>query len=84
MEIYSEVKNSRDFTGKVVLVTGSSGGIGEGIAKLYSALGASVVITGRREDGVKRVAKECQELSPQKLKALEIPADLSKDGEAER
>ncbi|CAG2113204.1 unnamed protein product, partial [Medioppia subpectinata] len=83
-DIYSEVKNSRDFTGKVVIVTGSSGGIGEGIAKLYSALGASVVITGRREDGVKRVAKECQELSPKKLKALEIPADLGKDGEAER
>ncbi|CAG2108372.1 unnamed protein product [Medioppia subpectinata] len=75
---------SRDFTGKVVLVTGSAIGVGEAIAKLYSALGASVVITGRREDGVKRVAKECQELSPNKLKALKLPADLTVDGEAER
>ncbi|CAG2107066.1 unnamed protein product [Medioppia subpectinata] len=83
-DIYSEVKKSRDFTKKVILVTGSSGGIGEAIAKLYSALGASVVITGRREAIVKRVAKEAQELSPNKTPALEIPADLGKNGEAER
>ena len=72
-DIYKQAKNSRDFTGKVVLVTGSSSGIGEGIAKLFSVLGANVVVTGRKEDQVKRVAQEVQELSPKKLKVcLEI------------
>ena len=67
-EDYNRVRDSRNFTGKVVLVTGSNSGIGEGIAKLFSVLGAQVVITGRNETGVKRVAKEVQELSPNKLK----------------
>ncbi|CAG2175182.1 unnamed protein product [Oppiella nova] len=72
-------KNSRDFTGKVVLVTGSSSGIGEGIVKLLSVLGAKVVVTGRKEDQVKRVAQEVQELSPKKLKPLAVVADVTKN-----
>ena len=51
-DVYKEVINSRNFTGKVVLVTGSSSGIGEGTAKLFSILGAKVVVTGRNETRV--------------------------------
>ncbi|CAG2167102.1 unnamed protein product [Oppiella nova] len=83
-DIYEEVRNSRDFTGKVVLVTGSSGGIGGQIVKLFSALGASVVVTGRREDRIKEIAEETHELSPKKLKPLEVVADLAKDADVER
>ncbi|CAG2176832.1 unnamed protein product, partial [Oppiella nova] len=77
-------KNSRDFTGKVVLVTGSSSGIGEGIAKLFSVLGAKVVVTGRKEDQVKRVAQEVQELSPKRLKPLAVVADVTKTDDLNR
>ena len=44
--------------GKRGLVTGSSSGIGEQIAKTLAAEGVSVVVHGRREDEVRRVAKE--------------------------
>ncbi|CAG2121172.1 unnamed protein product, partial [Medioppia subpectinata] len=78
---YKAVGNSRNFTGKVVLVTGSSSGIGEGIVKLFSLLGASVVVTARKAPDVQRVAKECEELSPKKLKPLQVVGDLTKSAD---
>ena len=67
-KFYDEVKNSRDFTGKVVLVTGSSVGIGKTTTKLFSALGAQVVVTGRKLSDVQATSKEAQDVSPKKLK----------------
>ena len=37
-------------SGKVAIVTGSTSGIGIGIANLYAAEGAKVVICGRRQE----------------------------------
>ena len=76
-EDYDVIKKSRDFTGKVVLVTGSNSGIGEGIVKLFSVLGASVVVTGRNADSVKNVSEEVQQLSPKKLKVKTRSSDLN-------
>ncbi|CAG2117096.1 unnamed protein product [Medioppia subpectinata] len=81
---YETVKNSRNFTGKVVLVTGSSSGIGEGIVKLFAYLGAKVVVTGRNVSRIHTVAQEAQQLSPLKLKPLEVSSDLTKAGGVER
>lgn len=78
------MSNSKDFSGKVVIITGSSSGIGEGTAIVFSKLGANVVITGRNGDNVKRVAKECQSVSPKGLKALQVIADITKDEDAKR
>ncbi|CAG2175854.1 unnamed protein product [Oppiella nova] len=75
---------SRDFTGKVVLITGSSGGIGAVTAVEFARLGAQVVVTGRRKDRVSAVAKQCAEASPTGAKALEVVADVTNDDDCRR
>ena len=47
-----------DLTGKTALVTGASGGIGEGIARAFHAAGASVAISGRKVDVLEALAKD--------------------------
>ncbi len=61
-----------DLTGKVALVTGATGGIGEAIAKALHAQGAQVALTGRREAELARVAEA---LGGERV--LVAPADLS-------
>lgn len=47
-----------DLKGKNALVTGASGGIGEAIAKTLGALGATVGISGTREEKLKTLVQE--------------------------
>ncbi|CAG2111330.1 unnamed protein product [Medioppia subpectinata] len=74
----------RDFTGKVVLITGSSAGIGATTAIEFSRSGAQVVITGRKAVNVTQVANECHKVSPKGLKALEVVADVTKEDDCRR
>lgn len=46
------------FSGKTVIVTGSSSGIGEGIARRFAKEGANVVLNSRSEDDLKNVAAD--------------------------
>jgi meso-butanediol dehydrogenase / (S,S)-butanediol dehydrogenase / diacetyl reductase len=48
----------RRFKGKTVVVTGASSGIGEGIARRFSAEGANVVLAARRKDKLDALADE--------------------------
>ncbi|XP_054167705.1 uncharacterized oxidoreductase MexAM1_META1p0182-like [Oppia nitens] len=73
-----------DFTDKVVIITGSSSGIGAGIAQLFAKSGANVVVTGRNADRVAKVAKQCTDMSPKQLTALEVVGDLTKQQDCDR
>ncbi len=48
--------NPFDLTGKVALVTGSTMGIGEGIARVLAQAGAHVIISSRKADDCARIA----------------------------
>ncbi|CAG2109638.1 unnamed protein product, partial [Medioppia subpectinata] len=67
-----------DFTGKVVLITGSSSGIGAATAVQFAKAGAQVVVTGRRADKLAEVGEQCLKVSPKGIKALEVTADVTK------
>lgn len=45
-----------DLTGKKIVVTGASSGIGRGVAELLGDLGAQCILIARREDKLKKVA----------------------------
>ncbi|CAG2104423.1 unnamed protein product [Medioppia subpectinata] len=73
-----------NFAGKVALITGSSSGIGATTAILFAKSGANVVITGRNAERVSDVAKQCLDVSPDGLKALEVVADVTSDEDLQR
>jgi NAD(P)-dependent dehydrogenase (short-subunit alcohol dehydrogenase family) len=66
---------------KRVLATGSTGGIGEGIAKCFAQEGATVLINGRRAEEAERVATEIREAVG---KALVAVGDVTIDEDVTR
>jgi NADP-dependent 3-hydroxy acid dehydrogenase YdfG len=64
--------------GKVCVVTGASSGIGAATASRLSAAGASVVLAGRRED---RLQKLAEEISGNGGPAIPIPTDVTVEDE---
>jgi short-subunit dehydrogenase len=69
------------YSGKTVLITGASSGIGEALARAFSSQGANLVLLARRID---RLTVLANELSQRQQKAIAIQADVSLDGEVER
>ena len=63
------------FKDKVVLVTGSSSGIGAGIALEFAKQGAKVVIHGRNAEALNKVAEQIKAVS--KYEALQIVGDMA-------
>ena len=70
-----------DLQGKVAVVTGSTRGIGRGIAECLGKAGASVVIVGRSREACERVAAD---LTAMGITALAAWADVTKVEEVER
>lgn len=66
-----------DLKDKTALVTGATGGIGAGIAKVLHAAGATVILTGRKQDVLEQLAADLGE------RAKVVVADLAADGAAD-
>ena len=75
---------NRDFSGKVVLITGSSSGIGAAAAEEFARAGAQVVINGRNAENLSEVGEKCLKASPKGLKPLEVVADVSNEEDCQR
>jgi NAD(P)-dependent dehydrogenase (short-subunit alcohol dehydrogenase family) len=56
-----------DFTGKVVLVTGGSRGLGERMVMAFAERGADVIVASRKLDNCEAVAARCRELGRKAL-----------------
>ena len=63
-----------DFSGKRVVVTGASRGLGRELALGFARAGADLVLTARQQKLLDEVASEVRELGRQ---ALVVPADLA-------
>ncbi|WP_289043044.1 SDR family oxidoreductase [uncultured Aliiroseovarius sp.] len=61
-----------DMTGKTVLITGASRGIGEAAAHIFAQAGANVVLTARGKSQIDAIAAAIGE------RALSVPCDVSK------
>ncbi len=70
----------QDFSGKVVVITGASSGIGKGTALAFAAAGASVVLAARRGELLDALAAECTAAGG---KALAVTADVSISADVE-
>src|SRR2546427_12130277 len=69
-----------NITGKVVVITGASSGIGESTAKLLAERGATVVLGARRSNRIDAVVKE---ISAAGGKAIGFAIDVTKRAEVE-
>ncbi len=69
-------------TGKTALVTGSTGGIGYGIAKVLLREGAQVIVNGRTPESVAKAAASLKELTGKT--PLTFAGDMSKADDIDR
>jgi short-subunit dehydrogenase len=74
-------KSSRLFEDKVVLVTGSSQGIGKATALAFAQQGAQIVLNGRDPD---RLSQAVSDLESTGIKVIGIQADLTQQADAAR
>jgi dehydrogenase/reductase SDR family member 7B len=62
LDIIRERQNRDCLSGKVVVITGASSGLGESLAHTFYIAGCKVVLASRRQDELERVRKDLLEL----------------------
>lgn len=65
-----------ELTGKVAIITGASGGIGQATALAFAKAGCNLVIMARREEMLREVVAQCEQLG---AKAVYLVGDASKE-----
>ncbi len=70
-----------DFSGKTVLITGASYGLGEGFAEGFARAGADLVLTARTTDMLEKVAEACRAHG---AKVTVAPGDVSVEEDVAR
>jgi ribitol 2-dehydrogenase len=73
--------NEGSVDGKVVVITGASSGIGRAVARRFAGSGAKLVLAGRSEDRLRRLAGE---LRASARGVCAVTGDLTAPGEAAR
>jgi len=70
-----------DLAGRIALVTGASGGIGQAIARAFYLQGASVALSGTRMEALESLAEELKVSQPRTMhpnqKVAAFPCDLA-------
>lgn len=70
--------NSKEFEGKVVVVTGATSGIGRACALKFACAGANIAAVGRNADALNTVNEEIKQVGGQ---PLAVTADLAIDNQ---
>ncbi|KAF4361577.1 hypothetical protein F8388_007593 [Cannabis sativa] len=73
---------SENISGKVVLITGASSGIGEHLAYEYASKGACLALVARRQNQLREVVEQAREIGSPDV--LMIVADVSKVEDCKR
>jgi len=74
----SFIKNLFNLEGKVAIVTGGAGALGESICEGLAAYGADIVVTGRT---IKTLDEAVAKIQKYGRKAVAIPCDVSKEAD---
>lgn len=70
---------SMDFTGRTVVVTGGSSGIGRSICVRFAEHGANVVVCGRNIEQLKKTVEACEKTG---AKAIYVKMDVTSEADA--
>lgn len=77
------VFSSDALKGQHALITGATGGIGWETARVLAAMGASLTVTGRREEALEHLAEDIRGKKGLHTEVFVCPADLADESERE-